>query len=79
MQTREAPDFGGLDKKMNCALPLRILMTEADTRVSIENTVLKNFAKFTEKHLCRSLFFNKAAGLRDCNYIKKETLNRRFP
>ena len=24
--------------------------------------VLKNFAKFTEKHLCRSLFFNKLAG-----------------
>ena len=24
--------------------------------------VLKNFAKFTEKHLCQSLFFNKFAG-----------------
>ena len=24
--------------------------------------VLKNFAKFTEKHFCRSLFFNKVAG-----------------
>ena len=23
---------------------------------------LKNFAKSTEKHLCRSLFFNKVAG-----------------
>ena len=26
--------------------------------------VLKNFAKFTGKHLCRSLFFNKVTGLR---------------
>ena len=26
--------------------------------------VLRNFAKFIEKHLCQSLFFNKAAGLR---------------
>ena len=26
--------------------------------------VLKNFAKFTEKHLCQSIFFNKVAGLR---------------
>ena len=24
--------------------------------------VLKNFAKFTGKHLCQSLFFNKVAG-----------------
>ena len=26
---------------------------------------LKNFAKFTEKHLCQSVFFNKVAGLRE--------------
>ena len=26
--------------------------------------VLKNFAKFTGKHLCQSFFFNKVAGLR---------------
>ena len=25
--------------------------------------VLRNFSKFTGKHLCRSLFFNKVAGL----------------
>ena len=25
--------------------------------------VLENFAKFTGKHLCQSLFFNKVAGL----------------
>ena len=25
--------------------------------------VLKNFAKFTEKHLCQGLFFNKVASL----------------
>ena len=28
--------------------------------------VLKNFAKFTGKHLCQSLFFNKVAGLLFC-------------
>ena len=32
-------------------------------RCSIIKGVLKNFAKFTQKHLCRSLFFNKVAGL----------------
>ena len=29
--------------------------------------VLKNFAKFTRKHLCQRLFFNKAAGHRPVN------------
>ena len=41
---------------------------------------VKNFAKFTWKHLCQSLFFNKVAGLRPqaCNFIKKETLAQVF-
>ena len=30
----------------------------------VKKEVLKNFAKFTRKQLCQSLFFNKAAGLR---------------
>ena len=29
----------------------------------LKKGVLKNFAKFTGKHLCHSLFFNKVAGL----------------
>ena len=28
-----------------------------------KNGVLRNFAKFTGKHLCQSLFLNKVAGL----------------
>ena len=28
----------------------------------LSNDILKNFAKFSEKLLCRSLFFNKVAG-----------------
>ena len=50
---------------------------------------LKNFAKFTGKHLCQSLFFKKVAGLRPytfggvsihkaCNFIKKEALAQVF-
>ena len=31
--------------------------------VFYEKGVLRNFAKFTGKHLCQSLFFNKVAGL----------------
>ena len=33
-------------------------------RCSIKNGVLKYFAKFTGKHLCQSLFFDKVSGLR---------------
>ena len=32
--------------------------------VFCEKGVLRNFTKFTGKHLCQSLFFNKVAGLR---------------
>ena len=30
--------------------------------VFCKKSVLRNFAKFTGKHLCQSLFFNKVAG-----------------
>ena len=30
--------------------------------------VLRNFTKFTVKHLCQSLFFNKVAGLRPATF-----------
>ena len=33
-------------------------------RCSMKKSVPRNFAKFTERHLCQSLFFNKVAGLR---------------
>ena len=40
---------------------------------------LKNVAKFTEKHLCQSLFFNKVAGLRPAAFLKKKLWHRCFP
>ena len=39
-------------------------VTEAVARRCSVKEVLRNFAKFTGKHLCQSLFFNKVAGLR---------------
>ena len=33
-------------------------------RCSVRKDVLRNFAKFAEKHLCQSFFFNKVASLR---------------
>ena len=41
--------------------------------------VLKNFLKFTEKHLCQSLFFEKVAGLRPGTLLKKRLWHRCFP
>ena len=40
-----------------------LLDRSSHQRFSMEIVVLKNFTKFTEKHLCQNLFFNKVAGL----------------
>ena len=40
-------------------------------RCSIEISVLKNFTKFTGKHLYQSFFFNEAAGLRPTTLLKR--------
>ena len=41
--------------------------------------VLRYFAKFTGKHLHQSFFFNKVAGLRPANSLKKRFWHRCFP
>ena len=46
--------------------------------VFCQKGVLKNFAKFKEKLLCQSLFFNKVASLRTATSLKKETLPQVF-
>ena len=48
-------------------------------RCSIRKGVLKNFAKFTGKHLCQSLFFNKVAGVKPATLLKKRLWHRCFP
>ena len=40
--------------------------------------VLRSFAKFTAKHLCQSLFFNKVTGLRPKILLKKRLWHRHF-
>ena len=44
--------------------------------VFCEKVFLRNFAKFTGKHLRQGLFFNNVAGV--CNFIKIETLAQVF-
>ena len=46
--------------KASCYESERYTVTEAATGgVSIKKGVVRNFAKFTGKHLCQSFFFNK--------------------
>ena len=47
--------------------------------VFCKKSVLKNLAKFTGKHLCRSFFFNKVAGLRPATLSQKRLWHRCFP
>ena len=44
-----------------------------------ENILFRNFAKFTGKHLCQSLFFNKVAVLRPATLLKKRLCHKFFP
>ena len=41
--------------------------------------VLRKFSKFTLKHLCQSLFFNKVADLRPWTLLEKRLCHRCFP
>ena len=47
------------------------LSRSSHRRCSVRKGVLRNFAKFTGKHLCQRFFFNKVAGLRPATLLKK--------
>ena len=54
--------------------------SETATRgVLCKKSVLRKFIKFTGKHLCQSLFFNRVAGLRPATLLKKRLWHRCFP
>ena len=55
---------------------LRVRSSRPD--VFCKKDVLKNFAKFTGKHLCQSLFFNKSTGLRPETLLKMRLWHRCF-
>ena len=48
-------------------------------KVFCKEEVLENFAKFTLRHLCQTLFLNKVAGLRPATLLKKRLSHRWFP
>ena len=59
------------------------LIRSSHPEVFSKKVVLKNFAKLTGKNLCRSLFFNKVAGLKTLAHVLSrefcEILNRTPP
>ena len=48
-------------------------------RCSVKKVFFRNFARFTGKHLCRSLLFNKVAVLRPETLLKRRLWQRCFP
>ena len=50
-------------------------------RCSVKNSVFRNFVKFTKKHLCQNLSFNKVTGLkpRASLLFKERFWHRCFP
>ena len=54
-------------------------MRSSHMKVFCKTGVLRYFAKFTGKHLCQGLFFNKVAGLRAATLLKKRQQHRCFP
>ena len=68
----ETPPPLKLGKKRALSLAYRSRRPE----VFFKKSVLRNYVKFTGKHLCQSLFFNKVTGLR---LLTKRPWHRRFP
>ena len=64
-------------KKSKCLMQWWHYWTNRSSRPEVfcKKGVLRNFAKFTGKHLCQSLFFNKVAGFSAFLWI----LHRCFP
>ena len=79
-----------MHKKLNSAIPdlnygvnqpfykISTMYRSSRPEVFCKKGVLRNFAKFTGKHLFQSLFFNKVAG-RPVTLLKKRLWHRCFP
>ena len=64
-----------LYEKINCIINIWYQgLRSSHPAVFCKKGVLRNFTKFTGKHLCQSLYFNKVAGLRPAAAL----LNKKF-
>ena len=56
-----------------------LLLRSSHHRCSMKKGFLRNFTKFTGKHLCQKLFFNKVTDLRPATLFKKGLWHSCFP
>ena len=84
--TSSANKRSGHATQIECLLDVHLMLwtlyhlSDAVIRVcSSKQVFLGNFAKFTGKHLCQSLFLNKVAGLKLATILKKRLWNSCFP
>ena len=66
-------------KHFTSILSTRNYIEAVAQRCFCEKGVLRNFAKFTRKHLCQSLFFNKVADNRLATLLKMRLWLKCFP
>ena len=64
---------------LECFRQRDLLFKSSRPEVFCEKGVLIDVKKFTGKHLCRSLFFNKLRGLRPAILLKKRFSHGCFP
>ena len=62
-----------IDRQENQGLLVLWIFRSSRRRCSVRKSVLRNFTKFTGKHLCQSPFFNKVAGLTPATLLKKNS------
>ena len=71
--------FKSFDASSNWGYCGIIKFRSSRPEVFCKKCVLRNFTKFTGKHPCQSLFFNKVADLRPATLLKQRFWHRCFP
>ena len=65
--------------KIGITIMLLASFRSSRSEMFFKKGVFKNFAKFTGKHLCQSLFVNKISGLWPATLLKKKLWHKGFP
>ena len=61
------------------AITIQMTTRSSHQRCSARKGVLRNFSKFTRKHLCQVLFYKKVAGPEPATLLKMRLWRRCFP
>ena len=81
--TRHFKDLARTERGKNSQSENRILRIincrSSHPEMFCKKGVLRNFAKFTGKHVCQNLFFKKVAGLSPAGLLQKRPWHRSFP